>query len=293
MKKLVVLIVFVIGLSIAFRLARTQLSGIENPIMTEWPRQIIFGFYFAVLTLAIQALQPVLEPDVPQPSPRQKLLLLVLIGVCLDLVLVNIQETTTHNDASYGFVVVWDVATFFVWLRTIELCRFGMQSAFRLSCVITIAPLFKLGREVLFLPYPSPAGRAYLDLAFGDLPVCLWSLIELSRSGQHNLRNGLKERVLSTVVFMGCAYWLLVALENVLLLVWPPLEARLDHALEHVGAPPLVLNCLYFVVAIGVTALARRKDVFRLGTHFGMRRVNAPGQQLELSQQSKPDTISS
>src|SRR5436305_7546643 len=109
MKKQIALIAVVLTVSIALRTTRSLLVGTPSTTLTAWPSQVIFGLYFAILALAIQALQRLLEST--GQNRRQALLLLMLIGICLDLVLVNVQEITSHVDASYGPVVIWDLTT--------------------------------------------------------------------------------------------------------------------------------------------------------------------------------------
>src|SRR5262249_48793719 len=152
------------------------------------------------------------------------------------------QETVAHNDASYGIVAIWDTATFFLWLRAVDLCRAERQSEFSVSSVVAIAPLLKLGREILFLPYSTTTFRAYLDLVFGDALVCLWLFICLL---PHRERRDITETLLANLVFIGCSYWLINAVENVALLAWPPLAAALQQALIFFRLPEYSLSCLY------------------------------------------------
>ncbi len=258
----------IVSISVLLKLARARLAGIENPVIAAWPSQVIFGFYFAILTFAIQALQSQFAAK-RQASARQSLLLLVLIGVCLDLVLVNIQETVVHIDASYGIVAIWDTATFFLWLRTVELCRAGRRSQFYGSLIVAIAPLLKLGREILFVPYSTTTFRAYLDLLFGDALVCLWFFICVL---PHTDRRGRAEVVLGNLVLIGCCYWLINALENVALLACPPLAAALERALMFVQLPEYSLSCLYFLIATCATFVISRSNVFHLANRFGTRK---------------------
>ena len=256
------LAVVVLCLSVVCRIARARLSGVENPTMAAWPGQLIFGFYFAVLVLAVQRLQAILRESATGYRP-QVLLLLVLIGLCLDLVLVNLQEITGHTDASYGLVVLWDTTTFFLWLRAIELCAPRTESRFRTSWAVSIAPVLKLGREVLFLPYsprtPGP-GRAYLDLVFGDLLVCMWVLFSLAaRPPAHSSsQTNRGQRLLELAVLTGSGYWFLNAVENVLSLAWSPLPGLVYGTLQRRGMSPQVLSYAYFMIALGGALVARR-----------------------------------
>jgi hypothetical protein len=161
MKKQVALIALVLAISVALRAMRIRLAGTGSPILMAWPSQVIFGFYFAIFTLAIQALQR-LHDAAGRDFRRQALLLLMLIGVCLDLILVNVQEITGHVDASYGPVFIW-------------------------------APF-----------YPS-----------------------------------------------------------------------LYRVLQHIGVPTLILNCLQFLAAAGITLILWHRDVFGIGTRFGITRTKS------------------
>src|SRR4249919_904918 len=96
-----------------FSVARRQLVGVESPQMSVWPGHVIFGLYFAVLTLALQSLHKLWLIGDPHRA-RQRLLVLVLTCVCCDFVLVNVQELLQRVDASYGLVVLWDMAAFFI-----------------------------------------------------------------------------------------------------------------------------------------------------------------------------------
>ena len=263
---------FILGLAILFRIGRAQLAGIENPIIAAWPTQIIFGFYFAVLTLAIQGIQSQFAAK-GHSSPRQSLLLLGLIGFCLDLVLVNIQEIVVHVDASYGLVALWDVATFFIWLRAVDLCRTERHAEFRISWLISVAPLLKLGREILFVPYATTSFRAYFDLVFGDLFVCLWLFISLSKQDARKQRI---DTLLANFVLAGCWYWLLNAIENILFLAWPPLVRYETFTFLRIA--PFSLSGLYFLVAGIATFVVWRWDILRLGTRFGTARRKAKSQ---------------
>ena len=111
-----------------------------------------------------------------------------------------------------------------------------------------VAPLFALGREILFLPYKPPdVGLAYLDLLFGHLLISLWVFIPFvrhSRAYERSRDGGAAERTLVLLIFTGCAYWLVSALENTIGLAWAPFYPGLYHVLHHVGVPIPVLNCL-------------------------------------------------
>jgi hypothetical protein len=269
------LIGLVLAICVALRALRLRLVGIESPILTAWPSQVIFGFYFAILTLAIQVLQRLHEVT-GRDFRRQALLLLAMIGVCLDMVLVNGQEVTGRVDASYGPVVLWDTATFFIWLRVVDLCRPGNNHRFRESWAVMVAPLFAFGREILFVPYGLPdAGLAYLDLLFGNILISLWVFLPFVRH-ERNRDGGTAERRLLLLVFTGCVYWLVSALENIIGLAWAPFYHGLYRVLQQRGLPIPILNCLQFVVAVGITLIVWHRDVLGIGARFGINRRRAP-----------------
>ena len=272
MKKPVMLIVLVLCASICASIAllRTKLTGVPNPILETWPSQIIFGFYFVILTLSIQGLQQGLGKG-RHGSPRQALFLLILIGLCLDLVLIHIHETISRPDASYGLVIIWDVATFFIWLRAVDLCREENKAEFQRSWIVVVAPVLKFGREILLLPYQPPAERAYLDLIFGDLAVCLWAFIASSEVSDHKSERTIKALVY--VVFAGCIYWIISAIEHVLFLAWAPLQPGLHEIFESIGVPAWLLNWFYLILAGGTTWVISRWNVFNIGTQFGIART--------------------
>jgi hypothetical protein len=250
--------------------------------MEVWPGQVIFGFYFVILVLAVQELQTRLATKSEDPH-RQTLLLLIFVGLCLDLVLVNIQETITHVDASYGIVVLWDAATFFVWLRAVDLCRRKMVVDFAASWVIPVAPLLALGREVLFLPYPAVSyshvpWRAYFDLMIGNGLVSLWLLIPIAQSSRrHGGGRRRVERGLAMLVLTGCVYWLLNAIENIATLAWSPLSQLLYRSFAHWSIPVPALSLVYFAFAAGTTFTLWRWDVLGLGSRLGIERTRHVG----------------
>lgn len=95
--------VAILCLSVVIGRVRSLLAGVDNPGMAVWAPHVIFGLYFAILALAIQRMQGLFGPGIPE----QRLFLFVLIGLCLDLVLVNYQEAVGENkDAAYGFIVL-------------------------------------------------------------------------------------------------------------------------------------------------------------------------------------------
>lgn len=249
----------------AFSIARHQLVGVESESLSAWPSHVIFGLYFAVLTLALQAFHRIWID--PVRRPQQQLLMLVLACVCADLVLVNVQEVVRGADASYGLVVIWDMATFFVWLRAIELSS-SDDVRFERSLAVAITPVLALGREILFLPYGERAERAYLDFVFGNSFVALWPLaVGLGAAAG---RTSIASRLGLAVVMCGCVYWLLNAIENLAFLAWPTLPSILyDAAAEQVGVPVYYLSVAYAVVALVATSTIW---IFipRLAARFGL-----------------------
>jgi hypothetical protein len=243
------------------------LVGVEDKLIEAWPAQIIFGFYFAVLTIAVGALQKTASPKA-NTSADAVLLLLVLISLCLDLVLNNLFETISHPDASYGLIILWDVTTFFVWLRTVELCVDSDSARFNVSWLVAVAPLFKFGREILSLPYSPPVGRAYLDLLFGDAAVCLWLFIPRGKTpGTECHWLGVLVRL---VVISGCLYWFMTAAENILFIAWPPLQMNLFSLLGTLGAPVTALNYVYFISGVVLSLVIWRFNVWNIGALLGV-----------------------
>ena len=248
---------------------RASLSDVENKPLEAWPSEIIFGFYFAVLTLSIGALQKLVSRPKGQ-AHNPILMLLVLISLCLDLVLNNIFETVSHPGASYGLMILWDAMTFFIWLRIIELCVEGDAKEFNASLLIMVAPLFKFGREILSLPYSQPAVRAYLDLLFGDALVCLW--IFIPECGPVHSRSYFEKSgrtVFRFAVLTGCLYWFMTAIENLLFLAWPPLQVQMNSIFKNLNVATATLNYAYFVAGCGLSLLIGRANVFGLGLKLG------------------------
>jgi len=281
LKRRLILAAAILCLAAAFEVGRRFLKGTQNPGMGVWSAQVIFGFYFAILAVAVQRLQA-LSGSRRAFSGQQRLFLLALISLCSDLVLVNYQEAVKPPDASYGLVVLWDVATFFVWLRAIDLS--GRRTEHKLigSWTVAVAPILKLGREILFIPYtmffvPTRCNpdadpiSPYLDLVFGDLLVCLW--ICIPSSVLDGFRRG---RLFPLAVFTGCVYWVLRAIDDIVSLI-------LCHGFLPAQVPSFVLPFVYIIIAVGVTALVWRSNALGIGTFFGINRSS----RFELSHQPK------
>ncbi len=231
-----------------FRYGRLELAGVEGADLAAWPSHVIFGLYFAVLTLSLQSLHRAWSHAA---GARQVLLPLILACLCADLVLVNIQEVYARVDASYGFVAIWDMATFFLWLRALELASSDDEQAFLSSAVVAITPILALGREILFLPYGGNSERAYLDLFFGNIFVCAWTLAAALDATR---RPGLV-RFCSTVAVCGCFYWIANAAENLLFLAWPPLPKIIYAAGEAIGFEGYFLSLIYAVAAASAVVM--------------------------------------
>jgi hypothetical protein len=177
-------------------------------------------------------------------------------------------------------VVIWDVATFFAYLRVIEISKPGSARDFYSAPIVAVVPLFALGREILFVPYRWPEGippgepwLAYLDLLFGNALILLWTVLSLmpdSGAAEGNRRENTNERLLVLLVFIGCAYYLVSALENTIQLAWAPFEPALYGTFHRAGIPISVLNCVQFAAAVGIALLLRSKDFLRAGTCFGI-----------------------
>ena len=261
------------GAAAIVRLGRQQLIGVEDSVMAAWPGQVIFGLYFAVFVVAAQFLYTQLSFVPRRGIPEQRLLLFVLVGICLDLILVNVQEVVARVDASYGLVVLWDIATFFVWMRAADLSRAGEEATFSDSAAVIAAPVFKLGREILFVPYVNGSFRAYLDLYFGDILLCVWAFAVLpATSTVSDSGRGRIARAARVIVFAICCYWFCNAVENTLFLAWPPLSRSLDALLDHRNVPRGAVGVTYVVIAVLVTAVVWDRDVKGLGTLFGVSR---------------------
>jgi hypothetical protein len=249
-----------LAIALMFNLARRQLAGVESNELAAWPSHVIFGLYFAVLTLALQGLHKTWRRT---ESSAQALLLLILACLCADLVLVNVQEVYRGADASYGLVVIWDMAAFFIWLRAIDLAAGEDTAAFWRSSCVAMTPVLALGREILFLPYEGSAERAYLDLVFGNGFVSLWTAAAMLGARHKSLA-----RLLVALVTCGCVYWLANAVENLLFLAWPPLPKLLYAAADEVGVKVYWLSVFYALIGAIATvfvATARPKLAARLG----------------------------
>lgn len=278
LKKHLVAALLVLCASVVLRLARYQLPEAPTAVFVPWASQVIFGLYFTILTLTIQGLTAhVLHPR--PHSGRQIILLLILSGICADLVLVNVSEVKESVGASYGPFVAWDITTFFIWLRVTELCRPGARREFASSWTVFVAPLFGLGREILKLPYESTnAWLAYLDLLFGHLLTSvLWLLLPfVDRLSLVTGRRDSVERTLLQVIFVGCAYWVVSAVENGIGLVWPPFYPGLYKWLVDNHIPIAFLNCFQLVLAVAIALWVRWWNLFGLGASLGIAKSEPP-----------------
>ena len=149
-----------------------------------------------------------------------------------------------------------------------------------------VAPLFAVGREILFLPYTwgtkgtSPPegepGLAYLDLLFGHFLTSLWIFIPVFhhwRRSDLNRGQGPVERAIVLAVFTGCAYWLVSALINTIELAWAPFGPAAYRAFRDLRVPVPIINCLKFAIAAGITLTLRYRDTLGIGARFGIRRT--------------------
>src|SRR6266702_5388326 len=118
----IISIAVIFGLAISFNLARKQLHGIESEPVVHWVPQIIFGYYFTIFTLAIQGFRELLQRKTGDLQ-GQALLYLMFIGLCLNMILINISEAETEKSADYGLVIFWNTVMFFLWLRAVDLCN--------------------------------------------------------------------------------------------------------------------------------------------------------------------------
>lgn len=264
----IILALAALALAVLVRSGRQILIGVESTEMSAWPSHVIFGLYFAVLVLALQALHRLWSAA--DDKPGQTLLMLVLVCVCADLVFVNVQEVYHSPDASYGLVVLWDMATFFIWLRSVEAAVVEDRSAFNRSWAVAVAPVLALGREIMFLPYNEPAGRAYVDLFVGNGLVALWPLaVGLRAERGFRAASGRAGMIL---VFVGCLYWLANATENLLFVAWPPLPHMLHAFAAANGFNLLWLNVGYAAVAVLATVVLLSAAP-TIAARFGLRRA--------------------
>ena len=248
-------------------------------VNSVWPAQVIFGFYFVILVLCVQGLQPDVRTR-GQPAALQRLFLLVLICLCTDLVSVNYREATKNEPAYYSLIVLWDLAVFFLWLRAVDLAKGATPVTFFSSPLIAVAPFLKLGREILLIPYShwslNPCSEdtisPYADLLFGDLAVCCWGLVALSKTIR--LGEGSKgewiERVGVRIVFFGCVFWALRAIENLLGFVAPNL---VDAECKQLGIREYYFPVAYAVVSLLAVAVIARTNFLHIGTFFSVSRV--------------------
>lgn len=244
----------------------THLPSLDrpDPTMVPWTGHVIFGLYFVVLAFVIPAVRPIHESL--GPRPKQALVLIVLIGLCLDLVLVNVIEVTSAEKTakmSYGLRVLWDLITFFVWLRVVDLCRGDAVHQFDSSVLVRLAPFFKLGREILLIPYGPDSIRDYLDLLFGDAAVCFLVFLPSNQGSGNRIWHWLK-----FPVFTGCVYWAMNALENTALLAFPPFRPESNAASD----ARWWLNCSYFVISIAAVVFVYHTNFCNLGSYIGLFR---------------------
>jgi hypothetical protein len=240
-----------------------------DPTMVPWTGHVIFGLYFVVLAFVIPSIRPIHESL--GPGPKQALVLFVLIGLCLDLVLVNVIEVASAEKTakmSYGLRVLWDLTTFFAWLRVVDLCRGDAIHQFDSSVLVRLAPFFKLGREILLIPYGADSLRDYLDLLFGDTAVCFLVFLPANLHTGSRIWNWLKFPVIT-----GCVYWTINAVENIVLLALPPLRAESDKDSD----ARWWLNCSYFLISIAVVFVVYRTNFRNLGGYFGLVRKKRSG----------------
>ena len=111
----------------------------------------------------------------------------------------------------------------------------------------------------------------YLDLLFGDLPVCCWTLVALSQITRHadvSTGKGLTRAAIHIVLF-GCVYWGMRFVENIVDIVAPNLA---DAECKSLGVKQYYVPLVYAILASGITLLIARTDLFHIGTLFG-----APG----------------
>jgi len=272
-----ILLVFVIlVLAAATNLAQCLYQGTKTSVDVVWSSQVIFGFYFVILALSVQGLQPsVGERDTNQksrePAPLQRLFLLVLICLCSDIVFTNYQEATRPEPGYYSLIVLWDIGVFFLWLRAVDLASKAGEERFFSSPLVAVAPILKFGREGLLIPYShwclNPCATdtlgPYLDLIFGDLAVCCWLLVALAHKSPGSL-----ERWSIRAVCFGCVYWAIRAAENLLGFAAPRVVVL---ECERWGFHEFYVPLAFAAVAVVVVAVAEAAHS-RVGVFFGLVR---------------------
>jgi len=196
---------------------------------------------------------------------------------------VNYQEATKDEPAFYGVIVLWDIAVFFIWLRCLDLAKDASETKFFSFSLVAVAPFLKLGREILLLPYAKWNLNSchedligpYLDLLFGDLTVCTWIVIALHRSnGFRKKRIDRLNLAAKHLVFTGCVYWILRGVRNVLDFLAPQYSAA---ECSWLGNRLWYLSFAYFIVALAITVAVSKKNIFGLGTYFGLPRSSSRG----------------
>ena len=266
--------VFVAALVIATAVVilglRQRLAGVESPNVAPWGAQLILGYYLSILVLSARSLLRQLHAVRPS-LPEQTLLLLALTALTSDLVLNNVREASVMKlDASYGPVILWDTATFFVWLRAIDYCEKGKSSAFKTSLLVAIAPVLKLGRELMWLPFDST--KAYIDLAVGDVAISSWVLLWWLRHGRHS-RGRLAVKAadaLSLAVALGCFYYLFATVEELIYLAYRPAGRTWAAWLAAGGFPGYVTNFMFLFAAVLLLIVVCSRNPKRLGERLSL-----------------------
>ena len=201
--------------------------------------------------------------------PEQTLLLLVLASMTTDYVLNSIREAGAMRlDASYGPVILWDTATFFCWLRAVDLCDRKEAKAFGTSWVVATVPFWKLGREILWLPYDGV--KPYIDVVAGDLAVASWIALWCLRHRERPSPRSIQDTLAIAVVF-GCFYFAVAALEEVSYLAYRPLYPWGLKLLAAVGAPSYATNLVFIVVSAALILLILWRNPWHLAERLSLR----------------------
>jgi len=253
--------------SVAVWFLRRRLSGLDDPDVAPWGGQVIFGYYLALLILAVRSLRGRLRSTLAA-APDQAMLLLIVIGLAADIVLNNIHEAGEKLDAAYGPMVLWDSVAFFMGLRALDLCESRVTREFRTSVVVATLPLWFLGREILLLPYAGK--KPYFDLLLGDLAVCAWCVLAWSKSRLTSRRN-IVEKPLAFIASFGWAYWIFSACEEVAYLLYRPANPAVEGALRRAHMPGYFTNVGFAVLAVITVALVRTYNPKNLAYRLALK----------------------
>jgi hypothetical protein len=195
-------------------------SGNASPQLRLWPGTLIFGFYFA---LVLAALRGIGEARADNRFWRYLGLALVA-GFSADLVFNNIIEAQQEPFYLwYGFVVLWDFLTLFVFWIAIDLLAKAAWDEASISVLLAMLPALKVGREILVMRVFSTFTPSVVDFVFGDLFSLAWIAILVSTKRPADKLRRVALPVFVFVATVACAYWALSALEHAAAFAFQPL----------------------------------------------------------------------